>query len=109
MSLNEATPKTKTLGGGLDDQRDKIHLLKYMKTISVNVSEPVYEDFQRFAEKMDRKASELIREAMEAYRQQHMLRRTSLRDRRPASVGGPIKPITAEDDLLGEMLHDLRD
>ena len=80
-----------------------------MKTITVNVSEPVYEDFQRFAQKMDRKASELIREAMEAYRQQHMLRRSSLRDRRPASVGGPIQPITSEDDLLGEMLHDLRD
>ena len=101
--------ENKDPGGGLDDQCDRIHLFKYMKTISVNVSEPVYEDFQRFAEKMDRKASELIREAMEAYRQQHMLRRTSLRDRRPASVGGPIKPITAEDDLLGEMLHDLRD
>lgn len=93
----------------VDDGVDLIHWYRCMKTITVNVSEPVYEDFQRFAQKMDRKASELIREAMEAYRQQHMLRRTSLRDRRPASVGGPIQPITSEDDLLGEMLHDLRD
>lgn len=80
-----------------------------MKTITVNVSEPVYEDFQRFAKKVDRKTSELIREAMELYRQQHMQRHTTLRDRRPASVGGPIQPLTCEDDLLGEMLDDARD
>lgn len=80
-----------------------------MKTITVNVSEPVYEDFQRFAKRVDRKASELIREAMELYRQQHIQRATSLRDRRPTSVGGPIRPITAEDDILGEMLDDARD
>ncbi len=80
-----------------------------MKTITVNVSEPVYEEFQRYARKVDRKASELIREAMEQYRQLHMQRRTSLRDRRPVSVGGPIQAITAEDDLLEEMLDDTRD
>lgn len=80
-----------------------------MRTITVNVSEPVYDDFRVFAQKMDRKASELIREAMEIYRQTHIQRRTSLRDRRPTSVGGPIQPLLAEDDLLGEMLDDARD
>lgn len=80
-----------------------------MKTITINVSEPVYEDFRQYARKVDRKASELIREAMELYRQQHMQRRTSLRDRQPASVGGPIEPLTGEDDLLGGMLDDARD
>lgn len=80
-----------------------------MKTITINVSEPVYEEFRQYAKKVDRKASELIREAMELYRQQHMHRRTSLHDRRPASVGGPIQPISAEDDLLEEMLDDSRD
>ena len=80
-----------------------------MKTITVNVSEPVYQDFRRFAQKTDRKASELIREAMELYRQTHMQRRTTLRDRRPTSVGGPISALTGEDDLLGEMLDDTRD
>ena len=79
-----------------------------MKTITVNVSEPVYEAFQRHARRTDRKTSELIREAMELYRQQHLMRSTSLRDRRPTSVGGPIQPITGEDDLLGEMLDDPR-
>ncbi len=80
-----------------------------MKTITVNVSEPVYQDFRQFARKMDRKTSELIREAMELYRQQHIRRQTTLQDRRPASVGGPIQPITGDDDILGELLHDPRD
>ena len=80
-----------------------------MKTITINVSEPVYAEFQAYARKVDRKASELIREAMELYRQQHMQRRTSLRTRHPASVGGPIQPITGEDDILGGMLDDSRD
>jgi metal-responsive CopG/Arc/MetJ family transcriptional regulator len=80
-----------------------------MRTITINVSEPVYEDFRQFARKTDRKASELIREAMELYRKEHMQRRTSLKDRRPASVGGPIQAITTEDDILGEMLDDTRD
>jgi hypothetical protein len=38
------------------------------------------------------------------YRQTHMQRRTTLRDRRPTSVGGPITALTGDDDLLGEML-----
>jgi hypothetical protein len=80
-----------------------------MRTITINVSEPVYEDFRQFARKTDRKASELIREATELYRKEHMQRRTSLKDRRPASVGGPIRAITTEDDLRGEMLDDTRD
>ena len=86
-----------------------IHIKKCMKTITINVSESVYRDFQQFGRKVGRKASDLIREAMELYRQQHVQRRTSLRDRRPASVGGPIRPIASEDDLLGEMLNDARD
>lgn len=80
-----------------------------MKTITVNVSEPVYEDFRRHARKTGRKASELIREAMELYRQQIMQRQTSLRDRRPISVGGPIEAITEEDDILGGMLDEAQD
>ncbi len=77
-----------------------------MKTITVNVSTPVYEEFQSYALKRDRKTSELIREAMEEYRQQHIQRQTSLHNRKPTSVGGPIEAITADDDLLGEMLSD---
>ena len=80
-----------------------------MKTITMNVSEPVYEDFQIFAKRVDRKTSELIREAMELYRKTHIQRRTSLRNRQPVSVGGPIQPLSANDDLLEEMLDDSRD
>jgi len=80
----------------------------HMKTITVNVSEPVYEDFQQYAKKADRKAAELIREAMELYRRQYIQRRSSLRDRRPACVGGSFLLIDREDDLLGEMLNDAR-
>lgn len=39
-----------------------------MKTITVNVSEPVYLDFQEYARQQDRTTSERIREAMEEYR-----------------------------------------
>ena len=45
---------------------------------------------------------------MEEYREAHILRRTSLRDRRPVAVGGEIKAITGKDDILGEMLDDAR-
>lgn len=81
-----------------------------MKTITVNVPEPVYEEFQQYAKRVDRKAAELIREAMELYRRQHIQRRTSLRARRPAaSVGGSFRALEPDDDLLGEMLDDSRD
>ena len=81
-----------------------------MKTITINVSEPIYEEFQQYAKRVDRKAAELIREAMEQYRRQHIQRRTSLRDRRPAaSVGGEIRPLDREDDLFEVMLNDARD
>jgi hypothetical protein len=75
-----------------------------MKTITVNVSEPVYRDFVEYARRQDRTASELIREAMEAYRNSHIRPRPSLRDLRPLSLGKVRKPIGPGDDLLGEML-----
>ena len=80
-----------------------------MRTITINVSEPVYDEYQAHAKRVGRKASELIREAMEEYRASRIQRRTSLRDRRPTSVGGPIAPLTSKDDLLEEMLDDTRD
>jgi metal-responsive CopG/Arc/MetJ family transcriptional regulator len=68
-----------------------------MKTITITVSEAIYEEFSAYARKLDRKASELIRDAMEQYRKQFVQQRRSLRKRRPASVGGPIQPLTAFD------------
>lgn len=75
-----------------------------MKTITINVSEGVYRDFQEYARKVDRKASELIREAMELYWQQRIRDRPSLRDLPAVSVGRVRQPLALDDDLLREML-----
>lgn len=79
-----------------------------MKTITINVSEPVYRDFQRFARARDRTASELIREAMEDYRERRIIRSTTLADLSPVSVGRVLRPLGRDDDLLQEMLADDR-
>jgi len=79
-----------------------------MKPITINVSEPVYRDFQAFARQQDRKTAELIREAMEQYREGTIRSsvRRDLGDLRPHSVGKVLRPLSGEDDLLDEMLSD---
>jgi predicted transcriptional regulator len=77
-----------------------------MKTITINVSEPVYRDFQEHARRLDRTAAELIREAMEVYCKQYIRTGQSLRTLRPLDLGAVIKPLTAHDDLLEEMIDD---
>lgn len=78
-----------------------------MKTITVNVSEPTYREFQEYARRKDRKTSELIREAMELYREQNIRDSgaLSLRGLRPRSLGRVLSPFESEDDLLGEMTN----
>lgn len=76
-----------------------------MKTITVNVSEPVYLEFQEYARRHDRTTAELIREAMEAYRARWADKRGSLRELAPLDLGEVKRPLSAEDDLLGEMLR----
>lgn len=80
-----------------------------MKTITVNVSEPLYREFQLYAKTHDRTASELIRQAMAEYQSAHMKPTTTLRDLKPVSVGKILQPFTQDDDLLGEMLGEDRD
>jgi len=75
-----------------------------MKTITINVSEPVYEDFRRASKALGRPTSELIREAMEAYRREQLRPRTDLRGFRPRSAGKILRPLAPGDDLLTEML-----
>jgi hypothetical protein len=75
-----------------------------MKTITVNVSEPVYAEFQEYARRHDRTTAELIREAMEAYRARWTHKRGSLRDLPPLDLGEVKRPLSADDDLLAEML-----
>jgi hypothetical protein len=76
-----------------------------MKTITVNVSEPVYDDFQRAARRLGRPASELIREAMEQYRRDQLTPRRDLRQFRPRSLGRVLRPLGPDDDLLDEMIE----
>ena len=76
-----------------------------MKTISVNVSEPVYEDFMEHAQRTDRTAAELIREAMDLFRNQRIRPRTSLSALKPLNLGKTLRPFSGRDDLLGEMLE----
>ena len=82
-----------------------------MKTITVNVSEPVYADFREHAKQMDRPTAELIREAMEEYRNRRIKGGISVRDIHPLGLEPRSDAPTDgehERDLLGEMLHDLR-
>lgn len=74
-----------------------------MKTITINVSEPVYEEFKRASKNQGRPTSELIRDAMESYRREVLRPRKDLGDFRPLSLGRVLKPLAAEDDLLAEM------
>jgi hypothetical protein len=76
-----------------------------MKTITLNVSEPVYEAFRRASKSQGRPAAELIREAMESYRRQHLRSRGDLRAFRPRSLGKVLKPLSGRDELLSEMLN----
>lgn len=75
-----------------------------MKTITINVSEPVYEDFRYASKHSGRPTSELIREAMAQYHAQHLRPRSDLRNFRPRSTGKVLRPLSRDDDLLSEML-----
>lgn len=76
-----------------------------MKTITVNVSEPVYAEFQAASKSAGRPTSELIREAMELYRHERLRPVGDLSGFRPCSAGRVLRPLTAADDLLDEMLE----
>jgi len=75
-----------------------------MKTITINVSEPVYEDFRQASKRLDRPTSELIREAMEQYRRERLRPAGDLTNFRPRSAGRVLAPLGRGDDLLAEML-----
>ncbi len=77
-----------------------------MKTITINVSEPVYSAFQQHARNIDRTTSELVREAMADYYANRIQKSTSIRDLPPLRVGKVLKPFTKRGDLLEEMLDD---
>ena len=76
----------------------------YMKTITLNVSEPVYYEFQELAKKQGRNTSEIIREAMELYRKNLQGRSGSILNIQPLLLGEIKQQLASEDDILGEML-----
>jgi len=76
-----------------------------MKPITINISESDYKAFQEYASVNDRTAAEMIREAMAQYRTAHMEKTPGILSSMPASVGAVLAPLSADDDILGEMLH----
>ena len=76
-----------------------------MKAVTVHLDENIYRDFQQQARKQRRTASELIREAMESYRQRLKPARAPLSESpSPASVGSVRQPWSSRSDLLDDFL-----
>ncbi|MGI8605062.1 MAG: ribbon-helix-helix protein, CopG family [Verrucomicrobiales bacterium] len=78
-----------------------------MKTITIHVSEPVYRDFQRHARRTDRKAAELIREAMAEYCERRIrgqARPSLYAPPKATSLGRILKPWTSRAELLEDFL-----
>ncbi len=80
-----------------------------MKVITLNVADPVFQEYLKHSQRVNRQPVELFTEAVEHYRHTFGGRRTTLRDRRPAATGGTVAPLRPEDDLLEEMGHAARD
>ena len=63
-----------------------------MKTITLNVAEPVYQEFLMYAKLQDRTAAELIREAMEEYRRNYLQHTLTQNHPHSLRAGGVIQP-----------------
>ena len=74
-----------------------------MKAISVYVSEKTYDEFQKYAQDQDRPVAELIREAMEAYRDRKIQPQTSLK-RMPTSAKPRLKRRWKREEIQEELL-----
>ncbi len=75
-----------------------------MRTITIHVSEETYQAFQEHAADTDTSASELIRTAMEEYYRANFAKIGSIFDAEPADAGRVLRPLSADNDLLEEML-----
>jgi len=72
-----------------------------MKAVTVHLDDPVYREFQKVAHKAKRSTSEMIREAMEAYRRTLVKKQSSLAEAGPAaSVGQIFTQWAGREDLL---------
>jgi predicted CopG family antitoxin len=73
-----------------------------MKAVTIHVEEPVYKDFQTYAQKHKRSTSDVIREAMELYQYkiQHENRHSILDSEPSRSVGEFLKPLRSREEML---------
>ena len=74
-----------------------------MKNISVYVSDKIYADFKKYARHVDRPVAELIREAMEWYRNNRIQSRTIL-ERMPVSAKPKLKRRWNRAEIQEELL-----
>ena len=79
-----------------------------MKTITIDVSETVYRAFQEYAHSVNRPTEEVIRQAMEEYRERRIRRRTSFSEVEPLYLGRMLRDAGPGQDLFEDMLDDLR-
>ena len=76
-----------------------------MKTVHLEIPEPVVEEFEAFAEQTQREPSAVMREALELYRDERIRpaqqkRGTSILDHEPVSVGQILRPWTSRAEML---------
>ncbi len=76
-----------------------------MKVVTIHLDEPVYREFQVMAKQSRRTTSELIREAMEAYRERiQPVRQPLWQSAEPARAGRVLAPWSGRSDLLDDYL-----
>ena len=74
-----------------------------MKLISLNVSEKTYGEFKKYAQDQDRPVAELIREAMELYREKKIELQKSLKHL-PTSAKPKLKRRWTREEIQEELL-----
>jgi negative regulator of replication initiation len=80
-----------------------------MTTLTIEVDEPLYRRLEERAQAQHRTAGEVARDILlgrESVPVSSSETKRSVFDLQPFSVGRVLKPLTSEDDLLEEMLHD---
>jgi hypothetical protein len=97
----------------IDDESESLHISQPrqagydsdMKTIQLDIPEPVYDEFEAFAEQTRREPSAVMREALELYRDERirparLKNGHSILDHEPVSLGQILKPWTSRAEML---------
>ena len=74
------------------------------RTVTLDVPEDLYRDFEDNARRTHRTAAELMCQALAAHDRQDRRRAGSVRNLPPLDLGEVLRPLTRDDDLLEEML-----